>query len=95
MIQLVGQFLRQTESAEEAVQGPFFDNMVLGIDSPHHQSSLWLFQPLDQLVVAGLDFLFVLCQGQRGAESLVQLFQGLVHVPRLLAARHHSTGYRK
>ena len=48
------------ESAEEAVQGPFFDNMVLGIDSPHHQSSLWLFQPPDQLTVAGLDFLLVL-----------------------------------
>ena len=59
MIQFTGQFPRQTESAEETVQGPFFDDMVLGIDDPQHRFSLWFFQPLNQLVVAGLNFLFV------------------------------------
>ena len=61
----VGQFPREAEPAEKAVQGPFFDDMVLGIDDPQHQFSLWLFQPLNQLVVAGLDFLLVFRQGQR------------------------------
>ena len=60
MIQFIGQFPRQTESAEKAVQGPLSDDMVLGVDDPQHQFPLWLFQPPDQLRVAGLDFLLVL-----------------------------------
>ena len=43
MIQFVCHFPRQTESAEKAVQGPFLDDMVLGINDPQHQFSLWLF----------------------------------------------------
>ena len=60
MMQFVGQFPCQFESAEKAVQGPFFDDMILGINDPQHQFFLWLLQPLNQLMVAGLDFLFVL-----------------------------------
>ena len=48
------------ESAAETVQGSFFDDMVLGIDDLQHQFSLWLLLPLDQLVVAALNFLLVL-----------------------------------
>ena len=88
MMQFVGQFPRQFESAEETVQGSFFDDMVLGINNLQHQFSLWLFQPLDQLVVAGLDFLLVFHQGQRGIKSVIERFQSFVHVSRLLAARH-------
>ena len=60
MIQFACQFPRQMESAAETVQGSFFDDMVLGIDDLQHQFSLWLLLPLDQLVVAALNFLLVL-----------------------------------
>lgn len=63
MIKFVGQFPCQTEPAEKAVQRPLFDDMVLGVDDPQHQFPLWFLQPLDQLAVAGLDFLLVLLQG--------------------------------
>ena len=59
MMQFIGKFPCQFESAEEAVQRPFSNDMVLGINDLQHQFSLWLFQPFDQLVVAGLDFLLV------------------------------------
>ena len=74
----------------KAVQGLFFDDMVLGVDDLQHQVPLWFLQPLDQLAVAGLDFLFVFGQGQRGVESVVQQFQGLVHVLRLAYSYLHN-----
>ena len=66
MIQLVGQFPCQFESAEETVQGPFFDDMILGIDDPQYQFFLGLLQPLNQLMVACLDFLFVFGYDENG-----------------------------
>ena len=39
MIQFAGQFPRQTESAEKAVQGPLSDDVVLGIDDLQYQFS--------------------------------------------------------
>ena len=60
MIQFAGQFPRQPESADKAVQGPLSDDVVLGVDDPQHQFPLWFLQPFDQLVVAGLDFQLVL-----------------------------------
>ena len=44
------------------------------------------------LPVAGFYFLFGFHHRQRDIESVVQQFQSFVHVPRLLVARHNSTG---
>lgn len=58
MIQFVCQFPRQTESADKAVHGALLYYQVLGINDLQHQFTLRLVQPLNELPVAGFNFLF-------------------------------------
>ena len=108
MIQFVGKFPRQMESAEKTVQRSFFNDMVLDVGDLQHQFSHWFLQPFTQLVVTDLDFLplselpvasfhslFGFHHRQRGVKSVIQSLQRIVHVSRLLAARHHITSHRK
>ena len=41
------------------------------------------------------NFLLSLCHGKWRVKSVVELFQSVVHVSYLLAARHHTTGHLK
>lgn len=80
----------QTKTTDETIYGAFRSNVVFGVDNPQHQSPLLLVQPLDELPVALLHFLLILCHGQRRVYPVVQPFQCVAHMPRLLVARHNS-----
>ena len=69
----------------------FLCNEVLCVHDPQHQLSLWLFQSLNELLVASFNFLLRLCHRQWRVKSVVEFFQGVVHMLYLLAARQHTT----
>ena len=63
MIQFVCHFPRQTKSADKAVHGALLYHQILGVDDPQHQFTLRLVQPLNELPVAGFNFLLGLLHG--------------------------------
>ena len=76
VIQLVCQFPCQLESAKETVHRAFLCNEVLCVHDPQHQLSLWLFQSLNELLVASFNFLLRLCHRQWRVKSVVEFFSG-------------------
>ena len=74
VIQFVCQFPCQFKPAVETVHGASFRNQALVIHDSQHQFSLWLFQPLDELLVTIFNLLLSLCHGKWRVKSVVELF---------------------
>ena len=55
-IQFLTQPHCQTETGDEAVDGQILGNLIFAVDDLQHQFSLRLLHPLDELLMASLDF---------------------------------------